>query len=101
MQRGGGIIDDNSKIRKIIDKTGFKSSGLNGQWELDTPYGGAQILDETGPDGKVFGFKEYGVSVWDANYDMIENGQTKYAKRFNTLNEAKSYAKDLLKKQYQ
>lgn len=90
----------NRGIIKAIDKAGFKSSGVNGQWELDTPYGGAQILDETDSAGRVFGYKEYGVSVWDKDYNMIENGQTRNAPRFNSLNEAKRYAKDLIKSKY-
>lgn len=97
---GGGSTNDVARIHRAIDNAGFKSAGVNGQWELDTPYGGAQILDETGAAGRTFGYKEYGVSIWDAEYNMLEDGQTRESKRFESLNEAKRYAKDLLKRQY-
>ena len=58
------------------------------------------ILDETDSAGQTFGYKEYGVSAWDANYEMIENGQRDGSPRFGSLNEAKRYARDLLKDKY-
>ena len=84
---------------RAIERTGFKDESF-GNWELDTPYGGAQILDETDSAGQVFGYKEYGVSVWDKDYNMIENGQRRESPRFSSLNEAKRYAKDMLKDLY-
>ena len=91
---------ENAKIRKAIDKKGFTSS-LRGQWDLETSYGGAMILDETDFKGEMFGYKEYGVSAWDKDFNMIEDGQERNAKRFPTLNEAKRYAKELIKSKYQ
>lgn len=92
-----GASQSPEKMRKAVDRAGFKSSGVNGQWELDTPYGGAQILDETDTAGRTFGYKEYGVSAWDSEFNMIEDGQERGAKRFGSLNEAKQYAKELIK----
>lgn len=83
---------DMLRIEKLIDKKGFIKDG-EGKWDLVTPYGGAMILEET---SSVSYNKEYGVSAWDANFEMIENGQERHAKRFTSLNEAKRYAKELL-----
>ena len=94
------VVSDMGRLlesaRKEVDRKGF-TKVMNGQWELETPYGGAQILDETSPAGETFGYKEYGVSAWDANYDMIEDGQERNGRRFESLNEAKAYAKELIK----
>jgi hypothetical protein len=94
MSSGGGGSSTPAGAISAITHTGFVNEG-GGQWTLDTPYGGGQILDETGTSvdpGWGYGGKVYSAKAWDSEYNMI--GGTDL---YGSLNEAKWAIRDKLK----
>lgn len=77
-----------------LDRAAFVDQG-NGQWTLDTGFGGGQILDETGTfrdPAMGFGGKVYSATAWDSDYKILIDGDA-----YTTLNAAKQAIKDAIK----
>ena len=92
---GGANPKSQATIDRKIDRTGFKAVG-GGVYRFDTPYGGGQI---EGTDMPFIG-TIYQAHAWNANYSIIKNvgTDTKDTRQFSTLNAAKSWIKNAVKK---
>ena len=83
----GNANGNNSQTFASAKRQGFTNNG-GGSYDLDTPYGGGQVLAIDGPgyDGRT-----YESLPWDSDYNMGER------KVFSSLSAAKEYARSMMK----